>query len=119
MYAFLFSTSNVFAKEIIMISLDRLYVDEIDGEPLISGYLAPDGKWYSVEYGGHQNMYETLYKENSGDLNGWIMFQYGMTEAYWITKAQKDVIVTLRNLLPSGEQKQFLTDALIEMKIKN
>ena len=40
-------------------------------------------------------------------------------EAYWITKAQKDVIVTLRNLLPSGEQKQFLTDALIEMKIKN
>lgn len=102
-----------------MISLDRLYVEEIDGEPLISGYLSPDGKWYPVEHGGHQNMYEILRKENNDDLSGWIMFQYGMTEAYWITSAQKDTIVLLRNLLPIGEQKTFLTDALIGMKIKN
>ena len=102
-----------------MISLDRLYVDEIDGEPLISGYIAPDGKWHPVEYGGHQNMYKTLYKENNGDLSGWIMLQYGMTEAHWITQAQIDTIVLLRNLLPSGEQKTFLTDALIGIRIKN
>lgn len=102
-----------------MISLDRLYVEEIDGEPLISGYLAPDGKWYPVEYGKHHLMYEILYKENNGDLSGWIMFQYGMTEAYWVTQAQIDAIVLLRNLLPSGEQKTFLTDALTGMKIRN
>ena len=102
-----------------MISLDRLYVDEIDGEPLISGYLAPDGKWYPVEHGGHLDMYETLYKENNGDLNGWIMFQYGMTEAYWVTHAQIDTIVLLKNLLPSGEQKQFIIDTLIGMRVKN
>ena len=102
-----------------MISLDRLYVDTIDDEPLISGYLAPDGKWHPVEHGGHQNMYEILCKENNGDLNGWIMLQYGMTEAHWITKAQKNTIVLLRSILPNGEQKQFITDALIGMRIKN
>jgi hypothetical protein len=79
MYAFLFSTSNVFTKKIAMISLDRLYVDTMNDEPLISGYLAPNGDWYPVEHGGHRNMYEILYKENNCDLSGWIMFQYGMT----------------------------------------
>ena len=95
------------------------YMDiEDEGEPLMSGWIAPNGDWYPTIAGEHMTTAARIIKQHGlENLNGWIMLQYGMFEPIFVRSAQHDTLRKLLCLLPNCEQRDLMIDSIARIEV--